>query len=285
LILVALVVAAPTAWRLGRRGLGFLLGAIAVLPAITLARQVPVWALVALAAAPNRQRPGWYWQVGQRLQTERGPAVERRCAGCAAPAVCWSYDGTDPDERTDPARGYRHPGSEAISLRSAEEGLGDGVLARGGRRGRWRVGLRRRLRRRIDELDRVDRDPPPAHTPRVGAVEHEVDVPDRGRRQRAAGVRTAPVVALVITRRPMVGPARSRAVVTAPPELGVERVERLGAYGAGLRLAEERSDVFLQVPGVHPVRRPADVERLQIPVEQLVERRARARAPLLVDLV
>ena len=50
LILVALVAAAPIAWRLGRRGLGFLLGAIAVLPAITLARQVPVWVLVALAA-------------------------------------------------------------------------------------------------------------------------------------------------------------------------------------------------------------------------------------------
>ncbi|MDQ4118708.1 MAG: hypothetical protein M3235_17360, partial [Actinomycetota bacterium] len=27
---------------------------------------------------------------------------------CAAPAACWSYDGSDPDERTDPARGYRY---------------------------------------------------------------------------------------------------------------------------------------------------------------------------------
>jgi type IV secretory pathway TraG/TraD family ATPase VirD4 len=50
LILVVLAAAAPIAWRLGRRGLGFLFGAVAVLPAITLARQVPIWVLVALAA-------------------------------------------------------------------------------------------------------------------------------------------------------------------------------------------------------------------------------------------
>lgn len=49
-----------------------------------------------------------YWAVGQRLRTERGPISVRRCAGCAAPAACWSYDGTDPDERTDPVRGYRY---------------------------------------------------------------------------------------------------------------------------------------------------------------------------------
>lgn len=51
---------------------------------------------------------GSYWAVGQQLRAERGPASGRRCAGCAAPAACWSYDGTDPDERTDPARGYRY---------------------------------------------------------------------------------------------------------------------------------------------------------------------------------
>jgi hypothetical protein len=55
-----------------------------------------------------REGPPSYWQVGQRLHTERGPASGRRCAGCAAPAACWSYDGTDPDEQTDPARGYRY---------------------------------------------------------------------------------------------------------------------------------------------------------------------------------
>ena len=57
---------------------------------------------------PYRSTGDSYWAVGQRLRSERGPATGRRCAGCAAPAACWSYDGTDPDERTDPARGYRY---------------------------------------------------------------------------------------------------------------------------------------------------------------------------------
>lgn len=58
---------------------------------------------------PIRQRGGAsYWSVGQRLRAERGPASRRRCAGCAAPAACWSYDGTDPDERSNPAKGYRY---------------------------------------------------------------------------------------------------------------------------------------------------------------------------------
>ena len=48
LILVALVAAAPIAWRYGRRGLGFALGAVAVLPALTLARQVPISVLIAV---------------------------------------------------------------------------------------------------------------------------------------------------------------------------------------------------------------------------------------------
>ncbi|MDQ4118426.1 MAG: type IV secretion system protein VirD4, partial [Actinomycetota bacterium] len=48
LILLGLVAAAPIAWRYGRRGLGFALGAVAVLPALTLARQVPIPVLVGL---------------------------------------------------------------------------------------------------------------------------------------------------------------------------------------------------------------------------------------------
>jgi hypothetical protein len=42
--------------------------------------------------------------------------------------------------------------------------------------------------------------------------------------------------------------------------------------------------VLLQEFRVHAVRRPADVDRLQVPIEQLVDRRARARVPALVDL-
>jgi len=49
-----------------------------------------------------------YWSVHERLRTERGPASSHRCAECGAAALGWSYDGADPDERTDPARGYRY---------------------------------------------------------------------------------------------------------------------------------------------------------------------------------
>jgi len=38
----------------------------------------------------------------------RGPAAGRPCAECSAPACVWSYDGADPTERIDPARGYRY---------------------------------------------------------------------------------------------------------------------------------------------------------------------------------
>jgi hypothetical protein len=51
---------------------------------------------------------GGYWSVRRRLVAERGPATGYTCADCAAPARCWSYDGADPAERTDPARGVRY---------------------------------------------------------------------------------------------------------------------------------------------------------------------------------
>ena len=49
-----------------------------------------------------------YWSVHQRLKTERGPASALRCAECGAAALDWSYAGGDPDERTEPRRGYRY---------------------------------------------------------------------------------------------------------------------------------------------------------------------------------
>lgn len=58
----------------------------------------------------GRKTPGGisYWSVHHRLAVERGPAGSHACAECAGPAVDWSYDGADPDERTDPIRGYRY---------------------------------------------------------------------------------------------------------------------------------------------------------------------------------
>ncbi|GAA3247674.1 hypothetical protein GCM10017691_57160 [Pseudonocardia petroleophila] len=49
-----------------------------------------------------------YFTVRRRLTARRGPAAGRACAECPRPAQLWSYDGTDPDERTDPPRGYRY---------------------------------------------------------------------------------------------------------------------------------------------------------------------------------
>jgi transposase-like protein len=47
-----------------------------------------------------------YWVAKDRVRRSRGRADEHRCADCAAPARVWSYDGADPGERVDPARGY-----------------------------------------------------------------------------------------------------------------------------------------------------------------------------------
>jgi hypothetical protein len=63
------------------------------------------------AEVPIRQRPaggGSYWSAHRLVAAERGPASAQRCAECGAPAVGWSYDGTDPRERTDPSRGLRY---------------------------------------------------------------------------------------------------------------------------------------------------------------------------------
>jgi len=63
------------------------------------------------AAAPiGYKTPGGvsYWSIHQQVKAQRGPAAASRCAECGAGAVDWSYDGTDPNERTDPARGYRY---------------------------------------------------------------------------------------------------------------------------------------------------------------------------------
>ncbi|OLM15480.1 hypothetical protein Ae706Ps2_5577c [Pseudonocardia sp. Ae706_Ps2] len=111
-----------------------------------------------------------------------------------------------------------------------------------------------------------------------------MEVPDRRRRERPTAARTAPAVALVLPRRPVIDALRRpRAVVATATQLGVERVQRLRPDGAGLRPPQERTDMQLQVPGVGPVRGRANVEGLQVPVEQLVQRRARAGAALLVD--
>lgn len=43
-----------------------------------------------------------------RVTAQRGPVGKRMCAECGTAAECWSYDGTDPEERTHPGKGYRY---------------------------------------------------------------------------------------------------------------------------------------------------------------------------------
>jgi hypothetical protein len=58
---------------------------------------------------PLRTRTGESYRAAlRRLHVARGPAAQQRCADCGRPAEFWSYDGTDPDERTTPGRGTRY---------------------------------------------------------------------------------------------------------------------------------------------------------------------------------
>lgn len=49
-----------------------------------------------------------YLVARRRVVRTRGAASSFKCAECGADAACWSYDGTDRDERTDPTRGTRY---------------------------------------------------------------------------------------------------------------------------------------------------------------------------------
>jgi hypothetical protein len=140
-------------------------------------------------------------------------------------------------------------------------------------------------RRRVDEEDRVAGHPSPPHALLVGAAHDEVDVPERRRREAIADVRAATLVAFVRPRRPVVdAPALLRAVDAAAAQLCVERAQGLDVDCPGFEPAKERPDVLLQVLRVHLPRALSDVDRFEISVEQLVERRVRRRVALLVDL-
>ena len=51
--------------------------------------------------------PANYWAMHRRLAVLRGLACQHRCA-CGAVAAGWCYDGTDPHEHREPARGNRY---------------------------------------------------------------------------------------------------------------------------------------------------------------------------------
>lgn len=67
-----------------------------------------------------------------RVTARRGPVGELVCAECGAGAQCWSYDGTDPDERPRPGRGSFYsldPGHYRPRCRSCHRRA---TVARGG---------------------------------------------------------------------------------------------------------------------------------------------------------
>jgi hypothetical protein len=60
------------------------------------------------AQTRRHRNPDSYWSVRARIRTQRGPASALACTDCGSPARDWSYDWTDPNEKTDPGRGYRY---------------------------------------------------------------------------------------------------------------------------------------------------------------------------------
>ncbi|WP_219418586.1 hypothetical protein [Pseudonocardia nigra] len=61
-----------------------------------------------LAAVPIADTGTSYRAALTQLRASRGAPDAQRCADCAGLAAVWAYDGTDPDERTEPGRGRRY---------------------------------------------------------------------------------------------------------------------------------------------------------------------------------
>jgi hypothetical protein len=114
-----------------------------------------------------------------------------------------------------------------------------------------------------------------------------VDLADGGGCQRPAHVRLTAVVAPVLGLRPVVELPTPLLVAagTAAPELGVERVEHLAVELAQWKRSEDRSHVPLEVADVRLSCRLLEVDDVEVPVEQLVDRGLRPRVAPLVDLV
>jgi hypothetical protein len=68
-------------------------------------------------------------------------------------------------------------------------------------------------------------------------------------------------------------------------ELGIERVQLVRAQSTRLLAPNERPDVLVQIPLVHQMRAGADVDHLEVAIQQLVHRGRSSGAPALVDLV
>ena len=77
-----------------------------------------------------------------------------------------------------------------------------------------------------------------------------MDLPDAGATQRGAHLRTGALVAGVLDSRAVLDVGPSVAVLAAPPQLRVERVEDVAVERAHLDGADEGTDVPLRVAHV-----------------------------------
>lgn len=157
------------------------------------------------------------WSALRRVRTERGPAAGQACAGCGAPAAVWSYDGTDPADRTDSGSLAAGPGADE----HADPDQAGGCGAR--RRysldpARYRPLCRFCHRRSV--LDRAA----PVPEPRRGAPALDVD---RAVRLYTAGASAAGIAALLhISPDAVLHALRTREVAIRPAHTAIPRAFR-----------------------------------------------------------
>jgi hypothetical protein len=131
-----------------------------------------------------------------------------------------------------------------------------------------------------------------------------VDLSNRRRAQRAALVRrtfdyaatlvgavvlSAAVMsdhtALVPQGSAVVHKLCATAVVSAHSQGGVERVENLRVESTDHHGPQQRSDMLVDVSDIRSTRGLLHIDYLKVPVQELVDRRSRARVALFVHLV
>ena len=93
------------------------------------------------------------------------------------------------------------------------------------------------------------------------------------------------LVAQVLTNGAVTDLPAPLAMVSAATELCVQRLDGVDADLAHRQLPQLRADVLLDLADVAGAGLPLDIEDVEPLVEQLVDRRARSRVPLLVNLV
>lgn len=190
-----------------------------------------------LADAPVRDRAPAAgpsaWSALRRVRIERGPATGQVCAECAGLAAVWSYDGTDPDERT-------QPGPQAGP--GAEEPADSSSTAAAGRErrysldpGRYRPLCRFCHRRAV--LDRAA----PVPEPRRGAPVMDVE---RAARLYEAGASAAGIAGLLrVSPDAVLRALRARAVTIRPA-----RPPTVPAHSDGPPAAPPRAEPSTSTP-------------------------------------